>query len=182
MRLNPKRIGGWCLIAIAITCQAQQDKKNHDHRVRPNLTGHWVLDHSKSKLSKSQRDMTDYVMTIVHREPEIKIIKKFKQGGRDYAQEWSYYTDGRPDRLSLIGNIEVFTRWRGRKLYHRVKEKRSVLYSSLPYEDVLEDQWELSEDGLLLKRTLSRSTLGGSPGSNSGEPSTESYVFFRRKY
>ena len=172
-------ITGCCLIAIVITCQAQQDQKKNDQRPRPDLTGNWVLDQSKSKLSKSQRDITDYILTIVHQEPEIKITKKFKQAGRDYAQGWSYYTDGRPERLSLSGNIEVITKWRGRKLYHRVKQ--SIPLSPIPYEDVTEDQWELSDDGTLLKRTLSRSTLGGRHGRNSGEPSTERYVFTRSK-
>jgi len=176
-----KVIAGFCLIAIVTICAAQKDKNRHGQRAKPDLSGTWVLDQSKSNLGKSQKEnITDYVLTIMHREPAIRITKSVKEGGRASMEEWIYYTDGRPEILPLSQNIEVHTKWRGNKLYRRISITHRNPFSSIPDQTVTEEEWELSEDGSALKRTISRSGLVGPGRGGINESSNEKYVFTRR--
>src|SRR6185295_20277388 len=109
------------LITIVATCGAQQDKNT---RARPDLNGTWVLVQSKSNLGATQRDVTDYTLTIADHEPEIRITKRFRKAGRDYLEESIYYTDGRPETSVGSDHIEAQTKWRGSKLYRRITLKR----------------------------------------------------------
>jgi hypothetical protein len=174
-------IAGLCLITIVATYEAQQDKSKHGVQAKPDLSGTWVLVQSNNSVAKSQRqqDITDYVLTIVQRDPEIRITKKYKKRGREYMEEWIYYTDGRQEILPESENIEAQTKWRGRKLYRRITVKRSFPFRSIPEETVTQEEWEISEDGTLLTRTINRSTLGRPGRSDSSEPLNEKYVFRR---
>jgi hypothetical protein len=173
-------IAGFCLITIVTICAAQQDNNKHGQPAKPDLSGTWVLVQPKSNLGKGLKvDITDYILTIVHREPEIRITKTFKTGGREYVGKSIYYTDGRQEILPTFENIEVHTKWRGTKLYRRESVKRNIPFSSIPNETVTEEEWELSEDGTLLTRTISKSTLGRPGRSDGNEPSHEKYVFTR---
>ena len=174
-------IVGLGLITIVAMCVAQQDKSGHGQLARPDLSGTWILVQSKSSLGKSKKqdDITDYTLTIVHRDPEIRITKRFKKGGRRYVEEWSYYTDGRQEMLPEAGKTETLTKWRGRKLYRRITSTLNMPFSSLPEETVTQEVWEISEDGTLLMRTISRSTFGRPGRSDSHEPLNEKYVFRR---
>src|SRR5687768_18469802 len=116
-------IAGLCLIIIVATYGAQQDKNKRGARARPDLSGTWVLVQSKSNLGKTQNDITDYTLTIADHEPEIRITKRFKKAGREYLEEWIYYTDGRQEIPPGSENIEVQTKWRGNKLYRRITLK-----------------------------------------------------------
>src|SRR5882762_4872439 len=84
----------------------------------PNLTGTWLLDNSKSNLGSQVRE---YVLTIVHREPEIRFSKKYKRGKQEIKEEAVYYTDGRPAFGTHQGVNDPLpeTRWRGQKLVIR---------------------------------------------------------------
>src|SRR6185503_16317308 len=66
---------------------------NTQKKAPPDLSGTWTLNPSKSNLGS---EITDYVLTIVHNEPEIRFSKKFKRGKREISEETVYYTDGRP--------------------------------------------------------------------------------------
>jgi len=174
-------IAGLCLITIVATYGAQQDKNKREARARPDLSGTWVLVQSKSNLGKIQKDITNYTLTIADHEPEIRITKRFSKAGREYREEWIYYTDGRHENSPGSENVEVQTKWRDNKLYRRITIKRSNPFSSIPQETVRQEEWEISKDSSVLIRTVRESSLI-SPHGRSGrnEPSNERYVFTRR--
>jgi len=47
-----------------------------------------------------RKKVVDYVLTIDHRGPEIRMTRKYKEGGREYSEERVYYTDGRAELSS----------------------------------------------------------------------------------
>jgi len=173
-------IAGLCLITILSTYGAQHIKNKRVERARPDLSGTWVLVQSKSNLGDTQKDITDYTLTIADHNREIRVTKSFKRAGREYLEEWVYYTDGRPEIPPGSENIEVQTKWRGSKLYRRITLKRSNPFSSIREETVRHEEWEISKDGSVLIRTIRESSLINPQGSSGrNEPLNERYVFTR---
>ncbi len=167
-------VGAWVLLAVTV-CAAQSDKKPE---VKPDLSGTWVLDESRSTTGSGENKITDYVLTTVHQEPEIKLSKKYKQGGREVVDEVVYCTNGKPEYSSRTGRFDSWpvTRWRGRKLVRQLTQsppEGRARSSHFPFTFVSTESWELSSDGT----TLTRTNL-----SNAGiELSFRSkYVFARR--
>ena len=174
-------IAGLCLITIVAAYGAQEDKDKRGARVRPDLSGTWVLVQSKSNLGRTQKDITDYTLTIADHDPEIRVTKRFKRAGREYLEEWIYYTDGRHEIPLGSENIEVQTKWRRSKLYRRITLKRNNPFSSIPEETLRQEEWEISKDGGVLIRTVRESSLiSPHGGSGTNEPLNERYVFTRR--
>src|SRR3979490_666997 len=66
-----------CLLLALGVC-AGQVTNNSKVKTRPNLSGVWALDNSRSNLMEK---VDDYVLTIVHQEPEVRMKTKYKQGG-----------------------------------------------------------------------------------------------------
>jgi len=173
-----KAIAGLCVLLAVTVCVAQKDRTKSDSKAKPNLSGTWVLDASRSTTGFGKDKITDYVLTIAHHEPEIKMSKKYTQGSREIVDEVVYYTDGRPEYSSLTGRVdsEPVTRWRGRKLVRRSAPGPTVTAarsSNLPFNVVTVEEWELSRDGETLTRTIS--TNGGIAFSFRSK-----YVFIRR--
>jgi hypothetical protein len=132
--------------AICVSQDADTKKK-----AKPDLSGVWVLGSLTSDEEVRAKDkMTDYVMTIVHREPEIRITAEFKQGGREVKTENDYYTDGR--RVSFR-DPDVATRWRGTKLVMASSFRPTVNRIIAPQGIVTTVEWEISADGQTLTRT-----------------------------
>lgn len=127
----------------------------------PDLSGVWALDESRSELDPRRVKQQDYVLTIIHKEPEIRLTKTYQQYGKQKTEESIYYTDGRPEFQSRTGNnSEPVTRWRGNKL---VRKLVSAPYGAPsgnfpPVETSMTEEFELSADGKTLTRTL---TLSG---------------------
>ena len=121
--------------------------------------------------SEMKKKVVDYVLTIVHREPEIRMAKKYKESGREYSDEIVYYTDGRPEFSTAKGrrSPEPVTRWQGNKLVRtvsaRLRDNPSVFarkvpsgpQTSPPLEVVTTEEWTLSTDGKTLTRTIATS-------------------------
>lgn len=131
--------------------------KNSKTTTRPDLSGVWAFDESRSEVDPRLRDkVQDYVLTIVHKEPEIRLIKTYEQHGRKQTEESIYYTDGRPEYHSRTGNdSEPVTRWRGNKLVRKSVTRgtgSSGIFTSL--DNVLTEEFELSPDGKTLTRTI----------------------------
>lgn len=124
---------------------------------RPDLSGVWALDTSKSNIGKQK--LTDYVLSIVHHEPEIRMTKTYKEGGRERSEEIIYYTDGRAEFSSVGGkNSEPTTRWQGNKLVRRSSTTpKGAPQAFPPIEVVTTETWELSPDGKTLTRTVKSS-------------------------
>ena len=126
---------------------------------KPDLTGVWTFDESRSKIDTRVADkLQDYVLTIVHKEPEIRVTRSYRQDGRDHTEESIYYTDGRPEFNSRTGrkDSEPVTRWRGQKLVRRTVTKLTGNSPATfpPLEAVTTEEWELSADGKTLTRTV----------------------------
>jgi hypothetical protein len=146
-------IGILCLFFGLGLCVGQVGD-NSKAKTRPNLSGVWALDTSRSRLREK---VVNYVLTIVHQEPEIKMTKKYKQANRERFDEVIYYTDGRPELNSRKGHRdpEPLTRWRGDKLVRRSRTTPTGFPQTFPpIEIITTEEWELSSDGKTLTRTI----------------------------
>jgi hypothetical protein len=154
-------LGGIALLFTLSVCQAQSNGKS-TKKTSPNLTGIWLLDYSRSSLDPAMRKkVVDYVLTVDHRGPEIRITRKYKEGGREYSEERVYYTDGRAELSSRAGNRspEPITRWQGEKLVRKTRFTPNVVQTSPPLEVVTIEEWKLSPDGKTLTRTTTTSGM-----------------------
>jgi hypothetical protein len=165
-------LAGFWLLATICTGIAQNDKNKPDGHNKPDLSGTWILDASRSNLGSNKDKITDYTVTIVHREPEIRITRKFKQGGQEFSEEAVYYTDGRPEFSPNFNDPQPATNWHGRKLTRRVVTGNHVPIHNI--EVTLDEEWELSKDSKTLIRTMSSSS-----SSNRTEPVKVKYIFTR---
>jgi len=155
-------LGGISLILTLSVCLAQSGGKKSGKKTPPDLSGTWTLDYSRSSLDPAlKRQTLDYVLTIVHREPEIRITKKYKQSGSEKSEEIVYYTDGRAELTSRGGHPdpESITRWQGDKLVRRTTYGLDGVQTSPPLEVVRTEEWKLSLDGKNLTRTITNSGM-----------------------
>jgi hypothetical protein len=146
------------LLLASTVCVAQSVKRKSSEDLGPDLSGTWVLDEAKSHFGlEHNANIKDYMLTIAHREPEIRISKKFKRRGREVKEELIYHTDGRLAFSSLYGYREAVTRWRRRKL---VSRSATRIGGALSLEVSTTEEWALSEDGKILTETVSSTGLG----------------------
>jgi hypothetical protein len=122
----------------------------------PDLSGTWVLDSSRSNLGS---EIKDYVLTVVHREPEIRFSRKYKRGKREIIEESIYHTDGRPEFGAHQGVNDSLpeTRWRGQKLVRRTVSRAR---GSVDLEIVNYEEWSISPDKQTLTRTMNAAGSG----------------------
>jgi hypothetical protein len=134
---------------------------------KPDLSGVWTLDGSRSKVDPRLAEKVEgYVLTIVHKEPEIRITRRYQKDGRNVTDESVYYTNGKAEINSRTGrkDYEPKTRWRGNKLVRRTvwRAPGSIPETFPPLEVTTTEEWELSSDGKTLTRTVTLSgTLTG---------------------
>lgn len=148
------------LLCLVFSLAVAQTKTGSKTTTRPDLSGVWALDESRSQIDSRLRNKEDnYVLTIVHKEPELHLTKTYERNGRKLTAESIYYTDGRPEFHSGSGYAsEPETRWRGNKLVRKVVTPgatSSGIFQSV--DAVLIEEWELSADGKTLTRTISHS-------------------------
>ncbi len=168
-------IFGWAFAGLA------QDK--HKTESKPDLSGTWLLDRSKSNVRKSGKTPSkpDTPLKITHREPELKINRAFDVKGQTVMRDLICYTDGRgetnPAGIFLTdgrANLDPAdrekdltkskTRWSGNKLVtHSIL--RSFLGGHLVEYELIET-WKLSSDGKTLTQT-SRLVFQPNPLANS---------------
>lgn len=155
-------LGSISLLFAASVCLAQNDGNKSNRKTPPNLSGIWMLDYSRSSLDPAtKKKMVEYVLTIVHREPEIRITKKYKKSSREYSEEMVYYTDGRAEFRSPGGlrDPDSVTRWQGNKLVRRSTFGPGRFETFPPLETVTTEEWKLSPDGKTLTRTITNSGM-----------------------
>src|SRR5215216_5809102 len=108
-------------LSFATLCAAQDDKAKGDKAARPDMSGAWKLDKSKSQMGRlGQGQMANAVitLTISHKDPELKITRKLSLNGQQQVQELGYFTDGRGEtNPAAVGNtnIKTKTKWDGSK-------------------------------------------------------------------
>jgi hypothetical protein len=150
------------LLLTVSVCLAQSSGKKSDKKTPPDLSGVWTLDYQRSSVDPAiKKKAVDYVLTIVHREPEIRISKTYKQSGREHSEELVYYTDGRAELTSRRGYPipESVTRWQGDKLVRKTTAGPVGVQTSPPLEVVTIEEWKLSADGKTLTRTITTSGM-----------------------
>jgi hypothetical protein len=135
------------LLATVTVCTAQKEKRTADEHHKPDLSGTWTLD--KSRSDKVGYDLT---LNILHREPEIRITKKYVEDGRALIEESVYYTDGRaaPADAKPEYIFKPVTKWRGRTL---IRETIHITKGT-KFEVVTTEEWKLSQDGRTLTRVV----------------------------
>ena len=152
MRAKPIFVAA-CLIfmAFASVGQARQGKPKPVQSEPSNLNGEWILDPDRSKMD---REIHDYSLTIVQQESEIRFSKRYWRGKREIKEQATYHTDGRPDVDSRMGiNDRLETRWRGKKLVHKITSGLNGS-QSFNLQFVTYEEWVISDDRQTLTRTI----------------------------
>ena len=135
-----------CLPICLITAAAQ-NKQN-----KPDLTGTWEFDQRQS-YPASTRGQFSSILTIVQRDPEIRMTTELILEGQETVREVVLYTDGRVEQnVGYTGHAaHRKSEWDGRTLV----TKYSRTYTSVGWtkHDIEEiERWQLSKDGKILTR------------------------------
>lgn len=137
----------WMLIAATI-CFAQSETGRSNKQSKPDLSGIWLLDKSKS----SSVDADHFTLVIAHLEPEIRMTERLVKDGRQWTKEFVHYTDGRSDANVTKGEHYSKTKlkWQGNTL---VREHLHTTFG-VKFEMVTTEEWKLSKDNKSLTRTI----------------------------
>ena len=152
----------WVLL-LSAWCAAQ-DGKGKASATRPDFSGNWVLDHSRSSLGALERALSNAEVTLViaHKEPELKISRKASVNGREQSQILSYYSDGRGETNPPVfgsADIKTKTKWDKTKLVSDASTSINTPRGDAIHIDTSEKR-ELSADGNTLTITVS---ISGTP-------------------
>jgi hypothetical protein len=151
------------ILVFALGVPAPEKQKTT--KSRPDLTGTWMLDPSRSNVGPSRR--TDRPLKITHHDPEFKITRMIEHNSLVTGQDLVYYTDGRgetnPTTMFLSTSTDMNpqghdkdvtkskTSWSGNKLVTR-SSLRSIIAGRV-LEFTIIDEWKLSQDGKTLTQT-----------------------------
>ena len=166
-----------CLAGVS----AARDDKRKGAAPRPDLSGTWVLDRSKSNYGDARgRNISkdDVTLVITHRDPELRFTKTVVNEGRQETKEYVYYTDGRGETNPMYygsGEVDSKTRWDGDRLETLATLARvGRANQGAGYYLAMEAKWRLSDDG----RTLTHTNYSVNPGEEGG--SQETRLVYRR--
>lgn len=166
---NKKLILTLWAMSCGVVCTAQ-DKKS-SAQSRPDLTGIWERNPSKSKNSYGPLGTAVVRLVISHKDPELKITRQNDFKGQETITDSIYYTDGRGEknesRFSTVVSmgtsipknapdqsgykrheVRSKTKWEGSKLVSRSTTDFAVLGNRFDM-DVTEKR-ELSPGGKTL--------------------------------
>jgi hypothetical protein len=130
----------------------------------PDFSGTWILDKSKSKLERGGRGAA-YISTaleISHRDPELKVVRKFVRNGREQSEELTFYTDGRGESHQFAytrSGLKTKTNWDKARLISKWTWSSDIGNDSL-FTDVSERR-ELSADRRVLNITFAITGIQG---------------------
>jgi hypothetical protein len=153
------------LLALLAPSPALQGDKTKSGTPRPDFSGNWVLDHSRSNLGQLQRALgnTEVFLVVVHKDPELKMTRRANVGGREQVVMMTYYTDGRGEvnpRVIGGGEIKSKTKWDKAKVVSSSSTSFNGPRGETLYIDISEKR-ELSADGNTLTLTMSISSPQG---------------------
>lgn len=158
LRILPPRVLAVLIILVVAHACAAQGATTTSAQEKPNLSGTWSLEDSQIKAD----GITDYLLVINHREPDITMTKEYKRGKKQITERFEYHTNGQaevyPNRKPDDPPSE--TKWRGAKLIRR-SVTRVGGRGSLTSELVTREEWSLSADKQALTRWI-EITMGGS--------------------
>jgi len=130
-----------------------------DDKAKPDFSGNWTLDKSKSDLGQFARGNlanASMSMSVTYKEPEWKMVRHIDANGQNIAQNYTYYTDGRGEtNPGLLGSAQVKskTKWEGTKLVSRSSTAITMRNGENLYIETTEKR-ELSADGKTMTITL----------------------------
>jgi len=145
------------MIAAAAAWPAVLSAQAPAQSVKPDFSGRWRMEKDKSNFGSFQ--VPDIVVQVVeHRDPTLNVHTVETTGKQTSTADVSYFTDGTPSNNIIKGRkAESKAFWDGAVLNVRTSEK-----DSKGEDVVIEDRWELSEDGQTLTRTSHIITEKGS--------------------
>lgn len=151
---------------LSFTDFAQNGKNKTDEQVKPDFSGTWVLNDSKS--NNVGYDLT---LTVVHRDPEMKVTKTYNLKGAKKIVEQIYYTDGRkmPDTAAGFSTISQEAYWQSGRLTHTQQASRDA---GKTIQQTITEKWELSIDGKTLTLTTSETASIPSKDMRTGQTAT----------
>ncbi len=119
-------------------------------QAKPNFSGTWVLDLSKSDFG--QMPLPDSIVSVIeHKEPKVKVTTTQKGQGGEITNERQLTTDGKENmnkfRTQLgLQDVKSTTKWNGRTL------TTSFTFEAQGTVSVT-DNWDVSADGKVLTIT-----------------------------
>ena len=153
-----------CLCVAACLSGVSSAQVGEGSEQRPDMTGTWVLDRSKSNYGDARgRDISkaDSTLVIEHRGSELRIAKTVVLKGQQETKQYAFYTDGRGESNPMAygpGRFETRTKWEGDTV---------VAHANSGNGTEMTQKWRLSADGQTLTHTT---TGGGTSGFNGGGP------------
>lgn len=166
------------IMMLFVVPGSAQDKKDRS-QPKPDFTGTWELDQARSTNSEGSRAKKSVRLTISHKEPELKIMRRANNDGKEFNNDSVFYTDNRGETnpsvfqagLSLGGpsessgkseELKSKTKWDGDK----VVSHSSIRYVVSGYSVFLNvtEKRELSSDGQTLTITTTFNAPAGSGG------------------
>lgn len=146
-----------CLLACAAGAAAFDDKQKG--KARPDLSGRWELDRSKSEYGLfDDRPLAKAEATLVvtHRDPELKFVRTLRLNGREETKEFTYYTDERgesnPGSFGS-GVLTSKTRWDGERVTAHAKTTWPARAGRPGVVLETTQTWQLSSGGRALTHT-----------------------------
>ena len=132
-------------------------------QTRPDLSGTWAFDHSRSNVGKTSTAYNE--IKITHHDPEFRIVRSIAVNGKSELKELIYYTDGRgeanPTTMWVSTNpspksprpaqTNSKTMWSGERVV--IRSTLRLTQGIHTFEDVIVDEWKLSADGKTLTQT-----------------------------
>lgn len=145
------------LIVCPAVCPTSLCAQDSASDAKPNFSGRWRMDKDKSNFATFQAP--DIVVQVVdQRGPTMNVHTVETRGKQTNTADVSYFTDGSTSSNIINGRqAESKAFWDGNALNIRTTEK-----DSKGEDVVIEDRWELSDDGKTLNRTSHIITSKGS--------------------
>jgi hypothetical protein len=148
-----------CLLLACPSFAAARDDRKKEGKPRPDLSGTWELDRSKSDFGLFRDrplSRADATLVIAHKDPELKITRTLKLNDQQEVREFSYYTDERGETNPATigaGEVRSKTKWEGDKVVARAKMSWPGQGGGAAYEMDVTQKWQVSSDGKTLTNT-----------------------------
>ncbi len=155
----------FCFILICAVGTSPAQQKQKAAKTKPDFTGTWLLDPSRSNVGPSRTP--DRPLQITHHDPELKITRMVEHNGQVTGQDLIYYTDGRgetnPTTMYLSTSTDMNpeghdkdvtkskSSWSGNKLVTRSSLRSRIAGRVLEFDII--DEWKLSQDAKTLTQT-----------------------------
>ena len=148
-----------CLLALAVGGAAARDGGKKEGKPRPDLSGTWELDKSKSDFGLFRDrpvSKADSTLVIAHSDPELKVTRTLRLNGQQETKVFTYYTDGRGETNPAAigaGEVKSKTKWDGDKVSAQAKMTWPGQNGAPGVEMDVTQKWQVSSDGKSLTNT-----------------------------